>query len=67
MVDREWVDERLSEAFKLKLKHRLKTRLGVFVTPPVKPPDEVEFGDLTVMLNMDRFDPATVDPFLELG
>ena len=63
---RTWVEHRLQEAFKIILSHQLKTRIGVYVAPPVKPPDQVAFPPLfDVALNMDGFDPATLDALIK--
>jgi TIR domain len=64
-VARAWVEHRLQEAFKLILNHQLDTRIGVYVAPPEKPPDQVKFpGLFEVAVNMVRFDPGTLQPLL---
>lgn len=61
-VAREWVENRLIDGFKLITTKGLTTRMGVYVAPPDKPPEAVNFGFCDVMLNTKRFDPATMEP-----
>jgi hypothetical protein len=63
-VAREWVLNRVFEGFKLITTNGLATRMGVYVAPPDKPPEAVNFGICDVMLNTKRFDPATIEPLL---
>ncbi|NND91656.1 MAG: hypothetical protein HKN42_12415, partial [Granulosicoccus sp.] len=63
-VGREWVQERLVEAFKLITEKGLSTRMGIYVAPPDKPAEAVNFGICDVMLNTRVFDPATIEPLL---
>ncbi len=63
-VAREWVLNRVFEGFKLITANGLATRMGVYVAPPDKPPEAVNFGICDVMLNTRRFDPATIEPLL---
>ncbi len=66
-VAREWVLNRVFEGFKIITSNGLPTRMGVYVAPPDKPPEAVNFGICDVMLNTKRFDPSTLDPLLVRG
>ena len=66
---RKWVQYRLEEAIKFIFSHQLETRIGVYVAPPSKPSEQVQFSGLfseqyEVALNMSGFDPRTLDPLL---
>lgn len=63
-VGREWVHQRLVEGFKLITEKGLTTRIGIYVAPPDKPPEAINFGLCDVMLNTRVFDPATIEPLL---
>ena len=63
-VGREWVQERLVEGFKLITEKGLDTRMGIYVAPPDKPADAINFGLCDVMLNTKVFDPSTIEPLL---
>ena len=67
-VARPWVEHRLQEAFKIILGNDLKTRIGVYIAPPKKPPDQVSFPPFfQVADNMDHFDPDTLSGLLPNG
>ncbi len=59
-----WVQQRLIAAHKLIVSHCLSTKMGVYVAPPSKSPDYVNFP-CKVAVNTEGFDPATLDPLLE--
>jgi hypothetical protein len=63
-VARDWVAQRLSEATKLIIANRLATKIGVYVAPPKKQPDDVLFGPYEVAVNTDHFDASTLEPLL---
>lgn len=63
-VAREWVQHRLLEANKLILVNELPTLVGVYVGPPDKPREHVDFA-CEVAMNSDRFDPQTVERLLQ--
>jgi len=65
-VARNWVEHRLNEAFKLILSNHLPTQIGVYVAPPRKSRKEVKFPPFfEVMVNMEQFDPLTLDGLLQ--
>ena len=64
-VGREWVQERLVEAFKLITEKGLSTRMGIYVAPPDKSAEQINFGICDVMLNTKVFDPSTIEPLLK--
>ena len=48
------------------LSNQLSTHIGVYVAPPHKAEDEVTFPRMfDVMVNMDRFDPHTLEDFVQ--
>jgi hypothetical protein len=64
-VARSWVEQRLNEALKLILSHRLSTRVGVYLAPPHKSATDASFPPFfQVMNNTESFDPRTVDALL---
>ena len=64
-VARNWVEQRLNEAFKLILSNRLSTKIGVYLAPPHKSGDDANFPPFfRVMDNSDVFDPKTIDALL---
>ncbi len=66
VVAREWVEQRLNEAFKLILSNQLPTRIGVYIAPPHKASEQVTFpGLFEVMNNMEQFNPQTLETFLQ--
>ena len=65
-VAREWVTQRLNEAHKLIASSRLPTKIGVYVAPPIKSPNDLTFsGDFVTMLNVERFDPYSVETLMK--
>jgi hypothetical protein len=65
-VARNWVENRLNEAFKLILSHQLSTRIGVYIAPPRKSPADVKFPVFFhVMVNMERFDASSLERWLQ--
>lgn len=65
-VARNWVENRLQEAFKLILSHNLDTHIGVYVAPPSKEVEALRFPRyFDVAVNMDQFDPSTLRPLLD--
>jgi hypothetical protein len=61
-VARQWVENRLFDALKLILTKRLSTRLGVYVAPPRKLPEDLSFpAQFEILNNMEQFDPRTLD------
>ena len=52
------------EANKLILVNGLPTQIGVYVAPPNKPKEAVNFP-YEVAVNTEGFDPSTLDPLLE--
>jgi hypothetical protein len=63
-VARTWVVNRVAEAFKLIVANGFSTRMGIYVAPPEKPPQDIQFGFCDVMLNAKKFDPASIDRLL---
>ncbi len=64
-VARDWVNNRLNEAFKLILYHSLPTKIGVYVAPPAKPPDAIQFPPFFhVMPNSEGFNERTLNGLL---
>lgn len=64
-VAREWIEHRLEVAFQLILKKKLQTKIGIYIAPPHKAPDQVAFPPFCeVATNMEAFDPASVDSLL---
>lgn len=64
-VARNWVEQRLNEAFKLILSNRLTTKVGVYLAPPHKTRDDAAFPPFfQIMDNSEQFDPKTVDALL---
>jgi hypothetical protein len=64
-VARNWVEHRLNEALKLILANRLTTKVGVYLAPPHKAPNDTAFPPFfQVMDNTKQFDPTTVDALL---
>ena len=63
-VARNWVVNRVSEAFKLIVANGFDTKMGIYVAPPDKPDTETRFAFCEVMKNSSRFDPSTLDGLL---
>lgn len=63
-VARDWVANRVGEAFKLIIARQFQTRMGIYVAPPEKPAKDVQFQFCDVMLNAKKFDPASIDALL---
>jgi hypothetical protein len=65
-VTRDWVTNRLREAFQSVLKHPgARTRIGVYVAPPVKGTDQLAFPPFCdVAANMSTFDASSIDALI---
>lgn len=63
-VAREWVANRIAEAFKLIITNQFPTRMGIYVAPPEKPVQDIQFQFCDVMLNVKKFDPSSIDALL---
>jgi hypothetical protein len=65
-VTRDWVTNRLREAFQSVLKHPgARTRIGVYVAPPVKGTDQLAFPPFCdVATNMTAFDASSIDALI---
>jgi hypothetical protein len=64
-VQRSWVEQRLNEAFKLILSKQLSTRVGVYLAPPLKSPEDSAFPPFfEVMNNSEAFDASTLDALI---
>ena len=50
-VARDWVDERLNEAFKLSLSERLPTKIGVYLAPANNAERDIRFPGLFTVIN----------------
>jgi hypothetical protein len=65
-VTRDWVTNRLTEAFQAVLKNPgARTRIAVYVAPPVKGADQVQFPRFCeVAANMSGFDASSIDALI---
>jgi hypothetical protein len=67
-VGYEWITNRLEIVSKIKFRQRLKTRIGVYVAPPAKSDDDLNFTEMfPTARNMEGFDAAAVDALLSAG
>jgi hypothetical protein len=64
-VDYDWITNRADIVNKIKAKQRLRTKVGVYLAPPRKSDDDLNyFEQFPVAHNMDGFDPASIDVLL---
>ena len=65
-VDHDWVEHRLIHAVKVATAKRLRTRIAVYVAPPEKSPDELEFPPFyDVVSGLNGFDADALDAMIQ--
>ena len=65
-ASRDWVRARLEAATKLIWDHELERKIAVYAAPPQKEKKDLSFKpfDVHVAVNVDGFDPQTLEPLL---
>ena len=64
-VGRDWVVGRLQAAANAVTKHNLPTWIAIYVAPPAKEPDELQFPPFDgIAACMDDFEPGAIDALI---